>query len=113
MDEEESSSSASDENLADYAPAIRMNKLLGHGINFGNSWDASCSNTLIASGDCLDNGWNHPIQDEWFQIVKDAGFQSIRIPVRWNQTALNEPHYTIQKARVEGVREDVKIANSL
>ncbi len=113
IDEEESSSSTSDENLADYAPAIRMNKMLGHGINFGNSWDASCSNNLISSGNCLDNGWNHPIQDEWFQIVKDAGFQSIRIPVRWNQTALNEPPYTVQKERVEGVREDVKIANSL
>ena len=35
IDEEESSSSTSDENLADYAPAIRMNKMLGHGINFG------------------------------------------------------------------------------
>ena len=113
-DEEESSSSTLDTaGLADYAPAIRMNKLLGHGINFGNAWDSKCSNTQIANNDCLDNGWYNPIQDNWFQIVKDAGFQSVRIPVRWNQTALNEPPYTIQKERVEGVKEDVKLANSL
>ena len=113
-DEETSSSSAKDTTkLADYAPAIRMNKLLGHGINFGNAWDASCSSSLISSGKCLDNGWNNPIQDYWFKVVKDAGFQSVRIPVRWNQTALNEPPYTIQKERVEGVKEDVKLANSL
>jgi len=113
-DDLESSNSAADSvELADYSPAIRMNQMLGHGINFGNAWDAECSESLISSGNCLDNGWYNPIQDNWFQIVKDAGFQSIRIPVRWHQTALDEPPYTIQKERVEGVKEDVKLANSL
>lgn len=98
----------------DYSPAIRMNTLLGKGINFGNSWDAGRSNADVNTVyDYLDDYWSNPIQDEWFTVVKTAGFNSIRLPVRWNQTAENVAPYTLQAARVAGVKEDIRIANSL
>lgn len=104
----------STDDLPDYSRAIAVNKMLGHGINFGNSWDSGINK--MQEGvvyDYLDEKWGNPIEDEWFQIAKAAGFQSIRLPVRWNQTALQEPPYTIQAARVEGVKRHVDIANSL
>ena len=32
---------------------------------------------------------------KYFQAAKDAGFNSVRIPVRWSAHALAEPPYTI------------------
>ncbi len=110
--------SSASEDLPNYSRAIAVNKMLGHGINFGNSWESGYNITSPNFNpdmvyDYLDEYWSNPIQDEWFQIVKDAGFQSIRMPVRWNQTALHEPPYTLQAERVEGVKRHIKIANGL
>lgn len=111
--EDESSSSiessVSEDNLPDYSRAIEMNKAIGHGVNLGNAWDGRCYNV----GDCLDAGWHNPIDDEYFKIIKEAGFTSIRLPVRWNQTASNTAPYTLSEDRVKGVKEDIQIANSL
>ena len=113
--------------LPNYSRAIEVNKMLGHGINFGNSWESGVDPTKACKDGqetdwCfiegkvytyLDDNWNNHIEDEWFQKAKDAGFQSIRMPVRWNQTALHEPPYTLQPERVEGVKRHIKIANGL
>ena len=121
------SSSETGDDLPNYSRAIAVNKALGHGINFGNSWESGVDPTkscpegeetswCFVEGKVytyLDENWSNPIQDEWFQKAKDAGFQSIRMPVRWNQTALHEPPYTLQSERVEGVKRHVKIANGL
>ena len=122
----ESSSEESDD-LPNYSRAIEVNKMLGHGINFGNSWESGVDPTKACKDGqetdwCfiegkvytyLDDNWSNHIEDEWFQKAKDAGFQSIRMPVRWNQTALHEPPYTLQPERVEGVKRHIKIANGL
>lgn len=89
----------------DYTLGRTMNTSLGRGINFGNSWDSIWE-------DALDDGWNNPIQDEWFSIIKTAGFNSVRIPVRWSATADSVPPYTLQVARLEGVMADVLLANA-
>ena len=103
-----------DDGLPNYARAIEFNKKLGHGINFGNSWESGYNtNKSGAVLDYDDSYWSNPIQDEWFQMVKDAGFQSIRMPVRWNQTAQNEPPYLLQELRLEGVKKHVHMANAL
>lgn len=102
------------DDLPNYSRAIEMNKKIGQGVNFGNAWESSCNNITADNIDeCDDSKWSSKIQDEWFQIVKDMGFQSIRIPVRWNQTAQDEPPYTLQALRVEGVKHHVQMANSL
>lgn len=112
-------SSDANANLPNYSRAIQVNKMLGHGINFGNAWESGRGDYFkkIVYPDKVfdDDGdyWHNAIQDEWFQIAKDAGFQSIRMPVRWNQTAELEPPYTLQAERVEGVKRHIKIANGL
>ena len=88
----------------DYSKGRAMNKRLGRGINMGNAWESTGNG---ATADC---GWNNCIQDGYFKIVKDAGFNSVRIPVRWNQDASNSSPYTLDAGRLSGVKADVELA---
>lgn len=88
----------------DYTKAREMNARLGRGINFGNSWDSA------GDDDC---GWNNCIEDAWFTVVKEAGFNSIRLPVRWGRDAEKTPPYTISETRLAGVKEDIDISLAL
>jgi endoglucanase len=51
-----------------------MNRRLGRGINFGNALDS------------VDAG-AHWLQDRYFAEVREAGFDTIRLPVRWSAHA--------------------------
>jgi endoglucanase len=76
---------AADESSAAKGPdPFKMNQLLGRGINLGNALDAPS-----------EGEWGVVLKEEYFQIIKDAGFNSIRLPVRWSAHALAEPPYTI------------------
>ena len=82
----------------DYSKGRAMNKRLGRGINFGNSWDSQ------GTDDC---GWGNCIQDGWFKIAKDAGFNSIRLPVRWDNDASGS---NVSSSRLAGVKADIELA---
>ena len=88
----------------DYSKGRAMNKRLGRGINMGNAWESTGNG---ATADC---GWSNCIQDGYFKIVKDAGFNSVRIPVRWNQDASNSSPYTLDAGRLSGVKADIDLA---
>lgn len=88
----------------DYSKGRKMNERLGCGINLGNAWESSGNG---ASADC---GWNNCIEDGYFKIVKDAGFNSVRIPVRWNADAMRSEPYTLDAGRLAGVKADVSLA---
>lgn len=64
--------------------AFAMNARIGRAVNFGNALEAP------AEGD-----WGVVLHEEYFQNVADAGFNAIRLPVRWNTHALEESPYTI------------------
>lgn len=52
---------------------------LGRGINMGNSLDAP-----------QEGEWGITIEAEHFQLIREAGFDSVRIPIRWStHTAVN------------------------
>ena len=89
----------------DYSKARALNQKLGRGINMGNSWESTGSG---ASPDC---GWGNCLKDEDLQIVKAAGFNSVRIPVRWEQDV--DITNTIDAVRLAGVKEDITLAISL
>lgn len=76
----------------DYSKGRAMNKKLGRGMNFGNSWDSP--------GDG-DGAWSNPISDGDFAAVAKQGFNSVRIPVRW---------YTGMNNKLSGVKADVQLA---
>lgn len=114
--EESSSSAATEIKAVDYSKGRAMNQRLGKGINFGNSWESTSYSGDIPEepynfgyNDRLDKGWGNPILDEDFKFVKDAGFNSVRIPVRWQHNSNPETH-EVSSARMEGVIEDVKLA---
>jgi len=64
--------------------AFDQNVLLGRGVNFGNALEAP------NEGD-----WGMTIQADYFTLISEAGFQSIRIPISWGYHALSEPPSTI------------------
>lgn len=59
--------------------------------------------------DRLDGSWSNPIEDDYFKLLKDAGFNSVRIPVRWQHNSDPVTH-AVNPERLAGVMEDVKLA---
>ena len=65
---------------------FEVNKLIGRGVNIGSALDREVE---------LDDEWSFIVKDEHFQLIKDAGFNSVRLTIRWSTRAMNEPPYTI------------------
>ncbi len=61
-----------------------QNQLLGGGVNLGNALEAP------AEGE-----WGVTLEEKYFQLIKDAGFKSVRIPTRWSAHAKTAAPYTI------------------
>jgi endoglucanase len=64
--------------------AFGLNKILGRGVNLGNALDAP-----------KEGAWGFTIRDEYFSLIKNAGFDSVRIPVRWSAHAKAKAPFTI------------------
>jgi len=76
---------------------FRQNTFLARGINLGNALEAP-----------KDEDWGVTLKEQYFQLIKDAGFNSVRIPVRWSAYALMDEPFTIEKSffkRVDGAVE--------
>lgn len=72
--------------------AFAQNKRLGRGVNFGNALEAP-----------TEGEWGMTIEEGFFDLVKEAGFNSLRIPTRWTSHAAAEAPYTIDPAFFERV----------
>lgn len=71
------------------------NAALGRGMNLGNALEAP------KEGD-----WGMTLQPEYFKLVKDAGFATARVPVKWSAHAAKDAPYTIEPgflARIDWV----------
>jgi len=64
--------------------AFRQLERLGRGINLGNALEAP-----------LEGEWGVVLEEEYFRLIQEAGFQSVRIPIRWSAHAEVEAPYTI------------------
>jgi endoglucanase len=67
--------------------AFEMNKRIGRGINLGNALEAP-----------NEGGWGVTLQEEYFQLIADKGFDSVRVPIRWSSHASQTAPYTIDPA---------------
>jgi len=54
--------------------------------------------------------WGLFVREEYFDLIKEAGFDFVRLPVRWNTHAEQEWPYTVDPAFVARVDEVVKWA---
>ena len=79
----------------DYSKAVAMNKKLGKGINFGNTFDATCE-TCWGAG---------PVEKAQVDYVAKMGFQTARLPVRWDEATSKEPPYTIEPSYIARIKE--------
>lgn len=64
----------------------KQNQLLGRGINLGNALEAP------KEGD-----WGGILKESYFSHIKELGFQSVRIPVRWSGHCNQTAPYTIDE----------------
>jgi len=82
---------------------------MGIGWNLGNSFDATNGNKSNVYSQ--ETSWGNPrVTAEAIQRVKDAGFDTIRIPVTWYRQMVNDGTYTIAPAFMARVKEVVDMA---
>jgi endoglucanase len=68
----------------EWPDAFTLNRRIGRGVNFGDALEAPS-----------EGEWGIVLQEEYFQKAKDAGFSTIRLPVRWDVHALESAPFTI------------------
>lgn len=64
--------------------AFTMNQRLARTVNLGNALEAP-----------TEGEWGVTLKEEFFQLIHEAGFTAVRLPVRWSAHALAEAPYTI------------------
>jgi len=82
--------SASDQ--SSFPDIFRQAYLLEQGVNFGNALEAP------QEGD-----WGIRLEERYFDLIKKAGFKTVRLPVRWSAHAQEMPPYTIDPAFFERI----------
>ncbi len=80
--------------------AYGFNRLLGRGVNLGNALEAP-----------REGEWGLTLKPEYFAEIANAGFNSVRIPIRWSAHAATEAPFDIEPAFFE--RVDWAIAQAL
>ena len=83
---------------------FNVNRKLGRGINLGNMLEAP-----------VEGEWGYFLKTEYFKIIKDAEFNSVRVPIRWSAHAQKSFPYAIDEPffqRIDRVIEDA-FANNL
>lgn len=95
--------------------ALEATRLMGNGINLGNTLEACDNNVGIKTNTPLsyETHWGQPKTTQaMIDGMKAAGFDTIRIPVAWmtNATNLYEGDYTIDADYMDRVEEVVRYA---
>ncbi|WP_257215147.1 glycoside hydrolase family 5 protein [Sphingomonas sp. R-74633] len=86
---------------AAFVPTTGISLPIGKCVNMGNHLEAP------NEGD-----WGRAIVDNDFTIIKTAGFNTVRVPVRWSTHALAAAPYTIDAAWMARVRHVVDTARA-
>jgi len=64
--------------------AFEINKRLGRGVNLGNALEAS-----------KEGEWGVVLKEEYFKLIKQAGFNSVRVPIMWSAHSEEKSPYRI------------------
>lgn len=94
--------------------ALELSKLMGNGINLGNTMEAYGRPELGIDADAseYETFWGQPVTtEEMIAGMKNSGFDSIRIPVAWtNMMDFENGNYTIADAYLDRVDELITYA---
>ena len=94
--------------------SLEMIRAMGNGINLGNTLEAYNHKGYIGGGnpDGFETGWGQPYTTaEMIQGMKNAGFDTIRIPVAWtNGMNYESGDYTIDERLMNRVETVVNYA---
>lgn len=83
--------------VAAAAPAVTKPLPVGTCINLGNTLEAE-----------REGSWGGvPVRQEDLQRIADAGFTTIRLPVRWHNKSSNKPPYTVDPKWMDRVQQIV------
>lgn len=95
--------------------ALELVKLMGNGINLGNTMEACDTNGGYKEDiSAYETMWEQPVTTQAIiDGMKAAGFDTLRIPVAWVTNAMNgfkDGDYTIRKEYLDRVEEIVNYA---
>ena len=71
---------------------VRLQPVFGRGVNLGNALEAP-----------NESDWGVVLQESYFEAIAMAGFDSVRIPVRWSAHTEVEPPYRIDPKFIQRV----------
>jgi endoglucanase len=63
---------------------LAANRRLGRGLNIGNALEAPA-----------EGAWGVTLQADYFRAIKEAGFDTVRLPVNWSAHARDKAPYTM------------------
>ena len=91
--------------------SLELTQYMGNGINLGNTFEASASGKN-ASVTTYETSWGQPVTTQaMIQGYKDAGFDTLRIPVAWTNTMdFENGDYTINDDYLARIGEVVQWA---
>ena len=105
---------AQETNDSENLTALELSKLMGNGINLGNTMEAYGRPELGIDADAseYETFWGQPVTtEEMIACMKNSGFDSIRIPVAWtNMMDFENGDYTIADAYLDRVDELITYA---
>ena len=92
--------------------ALAFAASLGTGWNLGNTLDAYDDGKKLADTTSTETCWGNPkTTSDMFKTLKEAGFDSVRIPVSWhNHVTIDGDNLTIDDAWIARVKEVVDMA---
>ncbi len=101
--------------------AVELTRLMGNGTNLGNTMEACDARKFGLGGNtgkeptAYEVGWGQPVTtQEMLYGLKEAGFDTIRIPVAWmtNASHLDKGDYTLDEPYLARVKEIVDYARN-
>lgn len=78
---------------SEFPSAKTLATKLGKGINLGNALDAP-----------TEGEWGVTLKEDYFQLIADSGFNTVRLPVRWSAHAMEKSPYTIDSVFMNRVK---------